>query len=39
MTLIYLRFNKYKLNFRFFDKWTIIKKKFSLGPVFGNFWD
>ena len=39
MTLIYLVFNAYKLNLRFYDKWTIIQKTFSPEPfwvIFGT---
>ena len=32
MTLIYLPFNAYKLNLRFYDKWTIIRKTFRPVP-------
>ena len=39
MTLIYLPFNAYKLNLRFYDKWTIIRKTFSPVPFLGNFWN
>ena len=37
MTLIYLSFNEYKLNFRFYGKWTIIGKTFSSAAFLGNF--
>ena len=37
MTLIYLSFNAYKLNLRFYDKWTIIRKTFSLVSFLSNF--
>ena len=36
MALIYLYFNAYKLNLRFYDKWTITQKTF---PFLGNFWN
>ena len=41
MTLIYLYlpFNALRLNLRFYDKWTIIRKKISPVPFLGNFWN
>ena len=37
MILIYLSFNACRLNLRFYDKWTIIRKTFSLVPFLSNF--
>ena len=38
MTLIFLSFNTYKLNLKFYDKWTIIPKTFIPVSLLGNFW-
>ena len=41
MTLIYLYlpFNALRLNLRFYDKWTIIRKRISPVPFLDNFWN
>ena len=39
MAPIYLSFNVYKLDLRFYDKWTIIRKTFSPVRFWGNFWN
>ena len=39
MTLIYLSFNAYEVNLRFYDYWTIIQKTFIPVQFLGNFWN
>ena len=37
MTLIYLSFNAYKLNLRFYDKWTTIQKTFRTSILHNSY--